>query len=31
MQFNIIYYNQDNVIMVVWILYNYIVSYNLVV
>jgi hypothetical protein len=31
MQFNIIYYNYDNMIMVVWNLNNYIVSCNLVV
>jgi hypothetical protein len=31
MQFNIIYYTYDNMIMVVWSLYNYIVSWNLVV
>jgi hypothetical protein len=31
MQFNIIYYNYDNMTMVVWSLYNYIISYNLVV
>jgi hypothetical protein len=31
MQFNIIYYNYDNMIMVVWSLYNCIVSCNLIV
>jgi hypothetical protein len=31
MQFNIIYYNHDNMIMVVWSLYNYIISYNLII
>jgi hypothetical protein len=31
MQFNIIYYNYDNMIMVVWSFYYYIVSCNLIV